>query len=286
MKRRTTLADAKNARKIWFSGLVLVMAALGGLEAFAVDPMGPPTAGLKKGQVRVGVDYSYSKMDIELTEGKWIDHLDGVVVGSGDEISLTIEDFGVHKGYTSFGFSLLDGWEAFLRMGATNADFGDSLWEDGENFEGSIDFAGGGGIKATLYEEFYLSIGAVLQANWAKFDGTLDASHWVATDPVEISLAEMQFALGATYLWNSRVSFYGGPFIHFTMGDFENTATTFDEDGGGILSTEYSWEINEGPLYGGYAGARIKIAEQFYFNIEFQHTEAAKALGGSLMLRF
>jgi hypothetical protein len=286
MKRRTTLTDAGNTRNIWFSGLVLAIVALGGSEAFAVDPMGPPTARLKEGQVRAGIDYSYSRMDIDLTDGTWTDRLDGAFAGSGEAVSLTIKDFGVHKGYATVGYGLSDSWETFLRMGAANADFGDSIWDDGENFEGSIDFAVGGGIKATLYEEFYLSIGAVLQANWTKFDGTLEASHWAAPDPVEISLAEIQFALGATYLWNSRVSFYGGPFIHFLMGDFEDTATVLDEDTSGIRTTKYSWEINEGPLYGGYVGARIKIAEQFYFDIEFQHTQAAKALGGSLILRF
>ncbi|MBL7186017.1 MAG: hypothetical protein ISS70_06805 [Phycisphaerae bacterium] len=58
--------------------LALVFASLSGSTAFALDPIGPPAVDLKRGQLGAQVMYSYTKMDLELSDGKWTEHLAGV----------------------------------------------------------------------------------------------------------------------------------------------------------------------------------------------------------------
>jgi hypothetical protein len=93
----------------------------------------------------------------------------------------------------------------------------------------------------------------------------------------------MQIAIGVDYLLSSRVSVYGGPFAHFISGDFDYNFTrigdTFD-------TGEYSWEFNEGPTYGGYIGAQIKLYKDSFANIEYQQTSDADFMGASLLLKY
>lgn len=283
MKRGTTLEKPKNIRKNLLLGLVLIVVCLGGSSAFALDPMGPPVVGLLKGQYEGKFDYSYNKMDLKLTEGKGVAYLDGAFQGSWQEPSLKIKDFEINKVYAGLGYGFSMNCEAFLRMGATSSEFGDSLWEAGEEFDGSTDFTIGGGLRATFYERDKLKIGGVFQANWAKFDGKVNVPTVTADDYVGIELAEMQIAIGAIRTWTERVSIYGGPFIHFTYGDFDYTLSRAE---GGLQTLKYSWDINEGPTLGGYFGARIELTETSSFDIEYQHTSDANVFGISLMLRY
>lgn len=283
MKIRTTSEKPKNIRRNLLLGFVLMIVCLGGSSAFALDPIGPPVAGLLKGQYEGKFDYSHSTMDIKLTEGKGIAYLNGEFQGSWQEPSVTLKDFEIDKLYAGLGYGFSMNCEAFLRMGATSSEFGDSLWEAGEDFDGSTDFTISCGIKATLYERDNLKIGGLLQANWAKLDGKLEVPTVIANDFAEIELAEMQIALGAIHTWTERVSIYGGPFVHFTYGDFDYT---FSRAEGGFQTVEYSWDINEGPTFGGYLGARIELTETSSFDIEYQHTADSNAFGISLMWRY
>lgn len=286
MKRRANLTKAKNMSKIWFLSSALMIVGLCATEVFALDPMGPPTAGLRQGQFKVGVDYSYSTMDIELSEGQWIEHLDGLFYDSGEAVSFVLKDFKVSKGYANFGYGVADYCESFLRMGGANAEFGDSIWEDDEKFYTDTDFAIGGGIKATFYEEDNLKLGGLFQANWAEYDGELKALHWAASDLVGINMAEVQIAVGATYTWTDLVSIYGGPFLHFIHGDLEDIYSEVDVGSGSLLTSKYTWDVNEDSIFGGYVGVRLGLVEECSFCIELQHTAAACAFGASLMWRF
>lgn len=284
MKRVATLAKTKKMRKIWLLGFALLMVGLGGSSAFALDTMGPPAAELLYGQFRGGVDYSYSSMDIKLIEGKWTEYFNSVYLDSGESLPLTLKDFEIHKAYASLGYGIAENWEVFLRMGGTNAEFGDSIWRNSEKFDGSIDFAIGAGIKATFFEGDDLTIGGLFQANWSEFDGKLETPQWAAPDFVGIELMEMQVALGITRTWTDRVSVYGGPFAHFIYGELDDTFSAVS--GTGLLTSEFSWNIDKGPIYGGYIGARIKISEDCSFNVEYQQSADANAFGASLMLRY
>jgi len=281
MKSEKFLSKAGYTRSIWFLSLVLMV---GGSSAFALDPMGPPTAGLKQGQFKEGVEYSYGTMDFKLNGGKWIEHLDGAFFDLGEASPLTLKDFKTKKAYFNLGYGITDNLEAFLRLGVASAEFGDSIWEDAETFDSGTEFAVGCGIKATFYEEDNLKFGGLFQANWAEFDGELNASHWAAADFVEMNITEIQVAVGPTYKLEDRVSIYGGPFFHFIVGDLDDEYS--EVSGSGLLTSRYSWDIEERSIFGGYIGAQVDIAENSSLNIEYQHTASADAVSVSLIWRF
>ena len=285
MKNGTLPAKTEKITRIQLLSLSLIIISLGGSHAFALDLMGPPSAEIEKGMFRGGVEYSFSNTDLDLIEGDAYAFRNGTFLNSGTIPSVTIEDFEVNTLYATIGYGILENYEVFLRMGTANAEFGDSLWEDGEDFDSDNNFAIGGGFKATFYRGFDWKIGGVFQVNWADLDGEVKSSSWTVPQPqlVDISSTEMQIALGVTYLWSSRVSVYGGPFVHFISGDFDLKFTriinSFD-------TGKISWEFSEGPTYGGYIGAQIKLLENSYANIEYQQTSDADFYGAGLMFRF
>lgn len=276
-------ADIKNIRLF---GLALLIFGLCGSNAFALDLMGPPTAEIEKGMLRAGIDYTFSDMDLELIEGQGTTFRNGEFFGSGSVDSQKISNFKVNTLYANIGYGIFENCEAFLRMGAANATFGDTFWDEGEDYDSDIDFAIGAGIKANFYKGFDWKIGGVIQINRAELDGRLDSSSWVIPQPqfAEISTTEIQIAIGATYMYSQRLSIYGGPFAHFISGDFDfrfNRITdTFFDVG------EFSWEINEGPTFGGYLGAQYEFANNYSANIEYQHSSDADVFGLSLLMKY
>ena len=281
MKSEKFLSKAGKTGSTFLFALVLM---IGSSAAFALDPMGPPMAGLRQGQFKEGFEYSYGTMDFELKTGEWVEYLDGAFFDFGEADSLTLKDFKTKKAYFNLGYGITDNLDAFLRLGVASSEFGDSIWEDAETFESGTEFAVGCGIKATFYEEDNLKLGGLFQANWAEYDGRLSAAHWAAADLVEISITEIQVAVGPTYKLADNISIYGGPFLHFVVGDLDDE---FNEvTGGGLLTSKYSWDVDESSNYGGYIGAQVDIAENFSCNIEYQQTESADALSAGLIWRF
>jgi len=281
MKSGIIPAKTKNIRKTLVLSLVLLVVGLGGPNAFALDLMGPPTAGLKKGMFRVGIEYSYSDTSIELIEGKGVQYQSGETVASREVESITISDFETNKMYGSAGYGLSENSEVFVRLGMVGSEFGDAIFDANESFDGSTDFTMGGGIKATFYEGFDLKLGALVQANWAKYDGVVDIPNLSLNDFAQIDLMEMQIAVGAVKMWSERLTIYGGPFVAFINGDFDLTLNREDE---GLL--KYNWDINEGPIYGGYIGAQVKLIKNCYCNLEYQHTSDTDTFGANVMLRY
>ncbi|MHC4327877.1 MAG: hypothetical protein ACYSWW_07110 [Planctomycetota bacterium] len=279
------LARNKKTSNIRLFVFAVMIVSLGGSTVLALDPLGPPAAGLKRGQFRMGVDFSHGEMDLELRNGAWVESLDGVFFDAGDATTFTLKDFEINRDYANFGYGLIDQLEVFMRFGGTNGDFGDSLWEDGEEFESNSDLAVGGGIKATFIKVGGFKLGGLFQASWAAFDGQLYAPHWAAADHVEIDLTEVQIAVGPSYTWADRISIYGGPFFHFVSGDLYDTFSEVDV-GGGLLTSEYLWQIDEDSVFGAYFGLQLYLIAGCSFNVEYQRTAAADALGASLMWRF
>jgi len=285
MKRGILPATTKNSASLGLVSLVLIAIGLGPGTALALDPMGPPLAEIEKGWFSAGIDYSFSDMDIELGEADFDQYVNGSKTGSGSAASVTFEGFQPHKVYANVSYGVFNNWQAFLRLGAATANSGNA-WDLGEEFDGSIDLAVGGGIKATFYEGFYTTIGGLAQVNYTRYDGNLSASDWSAPDFVSIDLAELQVALGVTYRWTRRLSVYAGPFAYFAMGNFEGSFTAIDDNVNGLIRNDYSRDIDEGPTFGGYLGARIKISDDRFFNIEYQQTADASAVGAGLMFKF
>jgi len=279
-------AKTENVRKIWLLGLTLMIIGLGGSNVFALDLMGPPVNELEKGMFRGGIDYSSSTMELKLIEGQSSVHINGEFYGRSIVESITIEDFKVNTLYANVGYGIDENYEVFLRMGVANATFGDSLWEESEEFDNKYNFAISAGAKATFYEGFDWKIGGIFQINLTELDGEIDSSTWTIPQPqfVGISSTEMQIAIGAKYMRTDWLSLYGGPFLHFISGDFDYKFTRITEFD--FITGRFSWEFNEGPTYGGYIGAQIEIAKNYFANIEYQQTSNADVIGANIMMRF
>jgi hypothetical protein len=286
MKNVTCVFTSRTNRKnqlIILSVIILVCSEPAG---FALDPMGPPVASMEPGQYQVGFDFSYSNMDLQLHNGVWTETLDSVFLGWGDAVDLKLKDFEVNRGYAGLGYGISENFEAFFRLGITKAEFGDSLWEDYENFDSESEPAVGFGLKATFLDEGNFQIGGLIQFNWADYDGELSAPHWGSSDFVEVDTAETQIALGMNCMLSDRFSVYGGPFLHFVDGELYDTFSEVDPDTGGLLTSEYLWDIEQDSVFGGYLGARMELGQNCFLNVEFQHTAAADAFGASIAWKF
>ena len=290
---KTVTASLKNAnfriaRRFFLASIVLGFSVSG---VYALDPMGPPVGGLEQGQFKVGVDFSFSEMDLKADNGQWVEFLDGVFFDAGEATSFTLKDFETSTTFFNFGYGFSDMVEGFIRVGGTKSEFGDSIWLDSEKFESGNNLAVGAGIKATFFEQDGLKVGGILQGSWAEYQGELVAPHWAAPDLVEIDITQVQLALGASYTWAERFSIYGGPFLHFVSGDLDDTVSEVFVDEFGVpqpnlLNSEYVWELDEDSTFGAYIGAQLEVTEGCSVNVEYQKTAAADAFGASIMWRF
>jgi hypothetical protein len=258
------------------------------LNAYSLDVMGPPAAELEQGWFNAGIEYTNSKMDLELSNGFYTDYLDGDWFESGSAYDITLKDMKTNRTYVRLGYGIMDNAEVFLRIGGLNAKFGDSIWEDSERFDSDAELAAGAGLKLTFYEEGNLKLGGLFQFNVASFDGQLKASDWVSGDFVEINMSEAQLALGASCKCNEQLTIYGGPFLHFVNGDIhdEYSELSTDPNYPGLWTSEFDWDIQGKSVFGGYVGAQINFAENVSFNLEYQQTADARALGMGLIFKF
>jgi opacity protein-like surface antigen len=284
MKRRKNPARAKNPGNIYF--IAVAIACTVSPAAFAMSPMGPPTATLKQEDFKIGADYSYSKMDLKLTDGKFVEYFDGWFDASGIEPDLKIKNLKTNTIYLNIGYGATDYLEVFMRLGGTQAKYsGLTFWPSGEDFDSYTDFAIGGGIKATFYEGDNLKIGGLIQVGWSQLDGAIRPKEWpVADDTVKFDLTQLQIAVGPSYELTEGFLIYGGPFLHFVRGDWEDVFNQIS--GGGLLTTKSSWTVEEDSYFGAYIGTQIEITENSTFMIEYQHTSAAKAVGASVAVKF
>ena len=288
MTRRTNSVRGKNSGWTRYLGFAIVTVCISCPAAFAMGLMGPPSAGMKHEDFKIGADFSHSKMDLEFNDGRYVEYLDGWFDASGPQSDKKLKDIKTNTVYVNLGYGVTDNCEIFLRLGGTTAKFsGSTFWSSGEEFDSSTDFAIGGGIKATFYEEEKLKIGGLIQIGWSELDGAIRPKEWpVADDTVQFDLTQVQIAVGPSYELTDMVSIYGGPFLHFVHGDWEDVYSQIDPVTGGLLTSKYTWTVEEGSSFGVYVGSQIEIAENSNFTIEYQHTSAADTVGASIAVRF
>jgi hypothetical protein len=245
-------------------GVVVVVCLLGSV-ALALDPMGPPMAGSKKGQWSVGAEYSYSNMELRAINGK---------IGTTPLVPVDIEDVEINKIYGTIGYGISDRWEAFLRLGLAEGE--------GEGNYGSVKGEGdcdsalaiGCGTRATFYQASpNLTWGGLAQVSWTRPNGDLNIAG--GSYSIDVELIEAQFALGPTYQVTDGVWIYGGPFIHFVDGELSCTSA----------SLPFSYDFEEQVNFGGYIGGQVNFTENFSLNVEWMHNDNADGLGIGLICR-
>jgi len=234
--------------------LAVVVVVLCGSAALALDPLGPPTAGLKEGQFRVGIEYFYETSEVQL----------GGDEGYFAEFNLVVK-VKEHMVTGNIGYGINDNWEVFARVGAEVEGEGtlQLLVPESITFEGDESFVFGGGTKVTFYEQGKAKLGALFQINWGDSDGDImEEGDTVAS--ADIETLEWSVAIGPSYQLTETASIYGGPFLYFLDGDLE-----IEGDKG---------DIEESSSAGGYIGVQVDLSEDTSFNVEWLHTHDADAL--------
>jgi hypothetical protein len=250
-------------KKLLLVFVVLTVVAVAGSSALALTPMGPPKAGLKTGQFRAGVDYSYSKGDIKAS---WID-------GSAE----ILKDVKSNEIFANVGYGISDNWEAFVRLGAANADIDkariieDDLTYD-FGFNGQYEFSWGFGTKATLLQQENLSWGTLFQVDWLNTKDSVDG------DDVDIDLYQFQIALGPTYKLTDGLSIYGGPFVHLISGSIDWSYADGDPTS--------KADLRQKSELGGYIGLDADITQNASLYGEFQITADEWAFGTGISWKF
>jgi opacity protein-like surface antigen len=236
-------------KKIVAIAVVLIMAGVWASSALALDPMGPPTAGLRQGGVSVGIDYLNSQMHNKFKyEGE----------------TMKVKGNRVEKTYANLGYGVADNWEVYGRLGASRAE------AYGLEFVfGGYRPAWGLGTKVTIAQSDNLKWGALFQISWNQ-----SKLEWnEGGDYEKMKWYEYQIAVGPTYKLTDKVSIYGGPFYNYLDGDLS------DEDG--------KWgDINSTGHVGGYIGAQFAVNDNLALNAEYQLSTDESGLGLQLVWKF
>lgn len=245
--------------------LTITIIVICSTQAFAFDPMGPPTARYKSLIAGAALQYSWSELDVERES-----------VPSLGLTSTTIEDLEINKIYGNFGVGLTDDVEIFFLVGGGDADP-----DEGNDSDTALLL--GGGMKFTLMKEEPWKWGLLVQTSWGKFDFGEDSSTVngnAVTVEEEDELYNIQLAIGPSYDLTDDIIIYGGPFFHWIRGEAELDYTINGVPGKSDV------DLEEEHVLGGYIGTEIAISETLTFNVEFQATGAGEAVGMSLCHRF
>jgi hypothetical protein len=265
--------------------IVVLVVFFSGSVAFALDPLGPPTAELKQGQFRVGIEYFYETSDIQLHNGKFSYFYAGVF-----QFSEEVENFDMKVKEqmitANVGYGLTDNWEAFVRLGGEVCGEASGYMPDEDSditFDGDSSFVIGFGTKATVYEQGKVRLGALFQMNWADSDGKINSSDWDYSYSADIDTLEWAIAVGPSYQLNETVSIYGGPFLYFLDGDVTAKASG---PPGIPWEEKICYDLEESSSVGGYIGANFDFAENLSYNVEWLHTHDADAIAMMLAWKF
>lgn len=225
--------------------------------------MGPPSAGLTKGQWGVGAEYSFSNMTIERQPVNW---------GSAKR---TIET-DLHKVYGNISYGISENVTGFVRLGAATMDIDGTIIGGGnwEGDKGNWDFVWGGGIKATLSESPDVSWGFLAQFSEGDLGGDEKGLNDEAGNEgtYKVKLDEIQVAIGPTWKAAEGVKIYGGPFVQLVRGIWSDN---FDGD-------KHPKPIKEEGWLGGYIGAAIDLAPNANLTVEYMLTDDAWAVAGGV----
>jgi opacity protein-like surface antigen len=301
-------------KKLLLLVVVFTVFALAGSAALAMAPMGPPTAGLKAGQSRVGVDYSCSTTNVKLKSLKtsWTgfdsDIIDALGLGEffepgeipvDGEADLVIEgavkDVKSNAIAANLGYGITDTWELFARLGAANGKFDEmelaNVRIEDIGFSGDYGFAYGLGTKVTFVQQEALDWGFLFQVNWLKTEdsvsekGTVDDVDYIASVETKIRAWEIDIAVGPTLKVVEGISIYGGPFLQFIGGDFDISAQATTSEGN-TVTFDVSGDIREKSAFGGYVGLNADLFNNATLFGEYQFTGDAWAFATGVGWKF
>jgi hypothetical protein len=203
------------------------------------------------------------------------------------------------KNNMTFGtvaYGLMDTWDLFARVGATDAKdtivVSPSAMRAEERrgaFDGSFGLAWGVGTRATLHKAGPWSVGGLVQLTWFQ-PGDSDFS--ITPDPLipdeswagkaKLDYWQAQASLAATFQADTW-RFWLGPFVQYTQGDMDFSGTTSIASLAGTIN--WSSTIDDSWRVGGHFGANWEVCDQFNLWMEGQITGDSWLVGVGAMIR-
>lgn len=255
---------------------IFVVANLCVSMAFAIAPVGPPTAGLETGQWSVGFDYAHSEIDFD------IDMKSDIVAGLPKSKAKGMKSDAY---LVKFNYGISDNWEFYGFLGA--ADSRGKIEDEGGIVDGSLDFDGGSnfsggfGTKWTFLKEEQLSWGVVYQMSWSQgndsFIDDLTAFGGGAAEKVDadIDSYDIFLALGPTYeMGNWRV--YGGAVLYYYNADVDVKA---------MNTTIATGDVGE-TMFGGYVGTVVDLDDSTSLYFDYILANDVWAIGTGVTWKF
>jgi len=244
---------------------MLFMVGLLCTSASALDPLGPPAATVDKGAWGIGIESSYSDLEIERLPNSW------------SSASRTV-DIEMWKVYAKLVYGVSENVTGFVRVGVASMDWGPITGSEREP-EGEGDWrfpAWGGGFAATLSESGDTTWGCILQVSEARLVGDEGALPDEDEGNFSIRLTEIQFAVGPTWKASDTVRIYGGPFAAANRGTWEDN----------IDGDSPRKPIEEETYWGGYLGILAEMGKNANLNIEgMMLADGGWAVAGGVMWR-
>ncbi|MBN1787870.1 MAG: hypothetical protein JW806_05685 [Sedimentisphaerales bacterium] len=253
--------------------------------------LGEPAADMPKGRWSIGVSYSSSNMDLEAggeARMTWI-----ILTGNREVIDIykhqfAITGLSIYNKYGTVGYGLTDNISLSFSLGETC-----TKWQNSASTKPFVGF----GAKITFFEKKRLKFGAIANFSWlrAEFEKVSvypdDLALAQVTSQGKLSLFEFTSVIGPSYQVNNRFSIYGGPFITIRQGDFILKESSdyiyrlvYAADRS-IRGCEASYDLDQTAVWGGLIGAKIKISDDSFFNIEYKHASASYGLYLNINLR-
>lgn len=253
--------------------IVFVVANLCVSMAFAIAPVGPPTAGLETGQWSVGFDYGHSEIDFDIDMSTDF-AVDLAALGLN---KLKGKDFKSDAYLVKFNYGISDDWELYGFLGAAD---GSGKVEE-YSADGGSNFSGGFGTKWTFLKEEQVSWGVVYQMSWSSvdasdsFDLTGIDGFGVETVDAEIDSYDIFLALGPTYeMGNWRV--YGGAGLYYFSADIDIEFADV---------TVLEGDVDE-TMFVGYVGAEVDLDDSTSLYFDYMLADDAWAIGTGVTWKF
>ncbi len=258
------------------SGVLCVMVVMFCTSAFAIAPVGPPTAGLKTEQWSAG--FGYAQGEIDNFDIEWSSD---IVSGISDSKA---KDMKSDAYLAKFGYGVSDDFELYGFLGAADSrgEIEGGLISGSEKIDGGHDFSGGFGAKWTFSKAEQLSWGLVYQMSWSEGDDSipnqdLSAFGFGASETVdaEINSYDIFLALGPTLEMGSwRI--YGGAGLYY-----------YDTDiGVDFMDTTIAEGDADEAMFGGYAGVAVDLNESTSLYAEYMLADDAWILGTGIVWKF
>jgi hypothetical protein len=238
---------------------VILLAGLCCSEAFALSPMGTPTAGLSQGRLALGAEYSQSELGIDFDFSS----------ATAPMPDFTKTKFGLDMITGRIGYGLTDTWEAFGNIGEADVDSSEDM--EKHSADGMVY---GFGTKVTFLQMDKLKLGVSAQAKWAELDGDATGPGW--TGDLELDIMQIQLVAGPTYELMEQVCIYGGPLWYYLDGEKRYYEPGWYE----------KYDMSNMSDFGGYIGGHVGLGDNINFNIEYQFTGDDDALGLNLLWMF